>query len=182
MNLKEAAEYFKVSTKSMAEFTRKNVDKINTNGIHVIKVQGRWAYDGEAIRIIEELKGLNVNTAAEVVREEKNAVEELRHIADNLQSKLTTAMAEVTQTALALVDAERRNSAQQAELATLRERAKVQAEMIAKLEESERCLKKQAAESLQYQADLKAERSMLQEKLNRERNMPWWKRLLPHKD
>ena len=86
-------------------------------------------------------------------------------------------MAELTRTALALVDAERRNSSQQAQLASLKERAKAQAEQISKLEESERKLKKQAFDALQYQADLKAERAMLQEKINRMRNLPWWKRL-----
>jgi len=176
VNLKEAAKYFHVSPQSMLSFTRRNIDKINRNGeIHAIEIQGNWAFDGAAIKIIEELKGLNVDTAEEISA--ANVNKDLRLVADDLQVQLTTALAEMTQTALALVDAERRNSAQQAELATLRERTKTQAAQIAKLEASEQKLKKQAMDALQYQADLKAERAMLQEKLNRERNRPWWKRI-----
>ena len=176
VNLKEAARHFKISPRDMVSFTRQNIDKINRNGeIHAIEIQGNWAYDGAAIKIIEELKGLNVDTAKEITMANEN--KDLRLVADDLQIQLTTALAEMTQTALALVDAERRNSAHKAELATLRERTKSQAAQIAKLEENEQKLKKQALESLQYQADLKAERAMLQEKLNRERNKPWWKRI-----
>jgi len=181
VNLKEAAKHFRISPQAMVSFTRQNIDKINRNGeIHAIEIQGNWAYDGAAIKIIEELKGLNVDTAEEISA--ANANKDLRLVADDLQIQLTTALAEMTQTALALVDAERRNSAQQAELATLRERTKSQAAQIAKLEASEQKLKKQALEALQYQADLKAERATLQEKLNRERHKPWWKKIFPSSD
>ena len=174
MNIKEAAAHFHISPKAMEDFTRKHINRINRDGeVHVIEIQGQLAYDGAAIRIIEELKGLNVDTAEELATATDTGAKKVA----NLQSQLTAALAEMTQTALALVDAERRNSAQQAELATLRERTKTQAERIAKLEESEQRLKKQAMDSIQYQADLKAERAMLQEKLNRERNKSWWKKI-----
>ena len=174
MDLKEAAAHFHITEKSMADFTRKNLERINREGeVHAIEIEGQWAYDGTAIRIIEELKALNVDTAEELATASTSGEKR----ADSLQAQLTTALAEMTQTALALVDAERRNSAQQAELATLRERTRTQAERIAKLEASEAHLKKQALDSLQYQADLKAERAMLQEKLNRERNKSWWRRI-----
>jgi len=176
MNLQEAAAHFHITTDSLEEFTRKNLDRINRDGeIHALEIQGQWAYDGTAIDIIEELKGLHVDTAEEIA----TAANSSEKKAESLQAQLTTALAEMTQTALALVDAERRNSAQQAELATLRERTKIQAEQIAKLEATKARLEKQALESIQYQADLKAERALLQEKINRERNKPWWKRIFP---
>ena len=98
MNLKEAAKHFHVSPQSMLSFTRRNINKINRNGeIHAIEIQGNWAFDGAAIKIIEELKGLNVDTAEEISA--ANANKDLRLVADDLQVQLTTALAEMTQTA-----------------------------------------------------------------------------------
>jgi len=182
MDLREAASHFNISAQAMAEFTRKHLDEINIDGVHVIKIQGRWAYDGEAIRIIENMKKLPaaIMTDSEHLGEiydNDNDNKDLLLIVDSLQTKLTATMAELTQTALSLVETERRNSNQQAELGTLRERVRAQAEQISKLKESEERLKKKALDALQYQADLKAERSQLQEKLNRERNRSWWQRI-----
>ena len=183
MDLREAANYFNISAQAMAEFTRKHLDEINTGGVHAIKIQGRWAYDGEAIKIIENMKKLpvsampDVEQLSEICADDNSDNKDLLLIVDSLQTKLTATMAELTQTALALVETERRNSNQQAELGTLRERVRAQAERIAQLEESEEKLKKKNLDALQYQADLKAERSHLQEKLNRERNRSWWKRI-----
>ena len=179
MNLKEAADYFKMSAKDMEKFTEKHKDEINSEDIHVINIQGQWAYDGTAIKIIEKLrnkatKNNNYLTSAKVDRVEKMPDTKLK---PSIEQQLTATMAELTKTALALVDAERRNSSQQEQLATLKERAKTQEKQIAKLEENERKLKKQALDALQYQADLKAERAMLQAKINRIRNLPWWKRI-----
>ena len=179
MDLKEAANYFKLSPEAMAEYTDRHKDEINAEDIHVINIQGQWAYDGAAIKIIEHMRGVKQPANKTPIPPTINRVEKMpdTKLKPNLEHQLTATMAELTRTALALVDAERRNSSQQEQLATLKERTKSQEAKIAKLEENERKLKKQALDALQYQADLKAERAMLQEKINRMRNLPWWKRI-----
>lgn len=178
MDLKAMSEHFNVSTQAMAEFTRKYLDKINTDGIHAIEIQGQWAYDGDALKIIETMKGLlPVEMENCKITKYDGTEKDLPRLVDDLQIKLTATMAELTRTALSLVDAERRNSNQQLELGKLRERNRAQSEQIAKLEEQEKKLNKRYMDALQYQADLKAERSQLQEKLNRERNSSWFRRL-----
>ena len=141
MDLREAATHFNISAQAMAEFTRKHLDEINHDGVHAIKIQGRWAYDGEAIRVIEGMKKLPVYVGDAIgeigeTNCDDNDNKDLLLIVDSLQTKLTATMAELTQTALNLVETERRNSNQQAELGKLRERVRAQAEKIEKLEKS----------------------------------------------
>lgn len=178
MDLQAAAAHFKMTPEEMANFTQRYAEDINRDDIHVIQIQGRWAFDGTAIKIIEDIKkSEQTQKIKKAAITEAGSLPEVLPLNNDLQEKLTATLAEMTRTALALVDAERRNSAQQVEIGALKERTKLQAEQIAKLEESEKKLKKQAMEAVQYQADLKAERATLQEKINRMRSLPWWKRI-----
>ena len=84
--MKELAGHFGVSIQTMTEYVKRHLDEINADGSHAALRAGKWAFDAEAVRKLEELRGFGIAGVMEAVESKK--VKDLEVTVDNLQVAL----------------------------------------------------------------------------------------------
>lgn len=136
--MKEIAGHFGVSIQTMTEYVKRHLDEINADGSHAALRAGKWAFDAEAVRKMEELRGFGIAGVMEAVESQK--VKDLEVTVDNLQVALLHAQEDAKEAYQQVANAERERRLlaeaqmdQAAELATLRERTTAQQDEIRRL-------------------------------------------------
>lgn len=147
--MKELAGHFGVSIQTMTEYVKRHLDEINADGSHAALRAGKWAFDAEAVRKLEELRGFGIAGVMEAVESKK--VRDLEIMVDNLQVALLHAQEDAKTAYQQVADAERERrllaearSDQVAELATLRERAAAQIEKLSAQQDEIQRLRQEA--------------------------------------
>lgn len=147
--MKELAGHFGVSIQTMTEYVKRHLDEINADGSHAALRAGKWAFDAEAVRKLEELRGFGIAGVMEAVESKK--VRDLEIMVDNLQVALLHAQEDAKTAYQQVADAERERrllaeaqADQVAELATLRERAAAQIEKLSAQQDEIQRLRQEA--------------------------------------
>lgn len=173
--MKEIAGHFGVSIQTMTEYVKRHLDEINADGSHAALRAGRWAFDAEAIRKLEELRGFGIAGVMEAVESKK--VKDLEITVDNLQVALLHAQEDAKTAYQQVADAERERrllaeaqADQVAELATLRERTAAQTEKLSAQQDEIQRLRQEADQ-------LREEAKRHQEKQDRLAHASLWQRL-----
>lgn len=166
------------------QFIKKHLDEINHDGIeHATMQKGEWAFDTEAVRIIDELRGLH--DQATITELENEKVSDAQQESHNLRILLLKAQQELTTAQQQVIVLQKNLIEKQNELAAVQVKAleaKESKDQAKSLQEELEKLKQtgEQAEALQQklQGDLttvQAERDSLRQQLLDKENSHWWK-------
>lgn len=180
--MKELAGHFGVSIQTMTEYVKRHLDEINADGSHAALRAGKWAFDAEAVRKLEELRGFGIAGVMEAVESKK--VKDLEITVDNLQVALLHAQEDAKAAYQQVADAERERrllaeaqADQVAELATLRERTAAQTEKLS-VKDEQIAAQQDEIRRLRQEADqLREEAKRHQEDQSRLAHASLWQRL-----
>lgn len=181
---KDLMDRYNIKTRQgIIQFIKKHIDEINHDGIeHATMQKGEWAFDTEAVRIIDQLRGLHDQATITELENEKvsDAQQEshnLRILLLKAQQELTTAQQQVIGLQKALI--EKQNELSEAQVKAL-ESKQHQAQAKQMKEEVERLKKENIAvvdEQEKLKNDLTSvqnERDSLRQQLLDKENQHWW--------
>lgn len=102
MNIKDLMQRYKITRPAVLHCIKKNISIINSNGEHAKQTSEGWQFDAEAVRIIDELRGISQisileESESEIVKDLRNEIDELKKILMITQSKLIQAQENLTE-------------------------------------------------------------------------------------
>ena len=113
LTVKDLMQRYNITRQGVRRFVDKHIDEINSDGIeHAKPTADGWQFDAEAVRTIDELRGLSQvaiieNSESETVTELKNEIEDLKQILLMTQSKLIKAQEDLTENQKLLLESEK---------------------------------------------------------------------------
>ena len=105
MNINDLMKRYNIkSRQGIRQFVLKHLSEINSDGEHAKQMADGWQFDDEAVRIIDDLRGLNQVAFIETSESEK--ILELQAEIDNFKSLLLVSQADLIETQKKLIESE----------------------------------------------------------------------------
>ena len=105
MNINDLMKRYNIkSRQGIRQFVLKHLSEINSDGEHAKQTLDGWQFDDEAVRIIDDLRGLNQIAFIETSESEK--ILELQSEIDNLKNLLLVSQADLIETQKKLIESE----------------------------------------------------------------------------
>ena len=105
MNINDLIKRYNIkSRQGIRQFVLKHLSEINFDGKHAKQTADGWQFDDEAVRIIDDLRGLNQVAFIETSESEK--ILELQAEIDNLKNLLLVSQADLIETQKKLIESE----------------------------------------------------------------------------
>lgn len=184
---KDLMDRYNIKTRQgIIQFFKKHLDEINHDGEEHATIQkGEWSFDTEAVRVLDQLRGLHDQATITELESEKvsNAQQEshnLRILLLKTQQDLNTAQQQVISLQQNLI-------AKQHELSEVKVKAlegqqnKDQAEALQgevdRLKKEGQAIEEEQKQLQEKLSSVEAERDRLRQELTETNNRPWWKKL-----
>ena len=179
---KDLMDRYNIKTRQgIIQFVKKHLDEINHDGEEHATIQkGEWSFDTEAVRVLDQLRGLHDQATITELESEKvsNAQQEshnLRILLLKTQQDLNTAQQQVISLQQNLI-------AKQHELSEVKVKAlEGQAEALQgevdRLKKEGQAIEEEQKQLQEKLSSVEAERDRLRQELTETNNRPWWKKL-----
>ena len=105
MNINDLMKRYNIkSRQGIRQFVLKHLSEINVDGEHAKQTADGWQFDDEAVRIIDDLRGLN--QVAFIETSESKKILELQAEINNLKNFLLVSQADLIETQKKLIESE----------------------------------------------------------------------------
>lgn len=184
---KDLMDRYNIKTRQgIIQFVKKHLDEINHDGQEHATIQkGEWSFDTEAVRILDQLRGLHDQATITELESEKvsNAQQEshnLRILLLKTQQDLNTAQQQVITLQQSLIAKQHELSEVQVKALESQQNkdqaAALQGE-VDRLKEEGLTIEAEQKELQEKLSSVEAERDRLRQQLMEANNRPWWKKL-----
>ena len=122
LTVKDLMQRYNITRQGVRRFVDKHIDEINSDGIeHAKPTADGWQFDSEAVKIIDELRGLSQvaiieNPESETIKELQNEIDDLKQILLMTQAKLIKAQEDLTENQTLLLESEKKLKDSKSEL------------------------------------------------------------------
>lgn len=113
LTVKDLMQRYNITRQGVRRFVDKHIDEINSDGTeHAKPTADGWQFDSEAVKIIDELRGLSQvaiieNSESETIKELQNEIDDLKQILLMTQAKLIKAQEDLTENQKLLLESEK---------------------------------------------------------------------------